>query len=383
MGSRIAACPANIIKPMIELVSPNGYFSKFAANRFRSILSFTLCVLLAASATAQDKPELEGPPPPDLPSGVAPLKKVENPTSIVVARVNGRPIFQSEVERGVATALGETEVTDPKKLALAQAMMLQQIINRKLLQEFLTSQKLVGTKPEVDAAIEKLKAQLQQQNSSFEDMLARAHQSEAAFRKDYGYEIGWNKYVAKNSNDENMAQVFKAMHEQVDGTERRVSHILLRPDLVPDQAILKELVDRAKQIREDITTGKISFEDAAAKYSAGPSRSHGGDLGYIPVNGLMVQNFSKAAFALKPDEISQPVVTPFGVHLIKVTDIKPGTKTWQDVRDQLQQTLSSFLLNQIVKTQQDKADIQFAAGVPHFKKGTTEMEYSEFGPNLQ
>lgn len=368
---------------MIEHLSPDDRFNKFSANRFRSILSLALWVLFAVSAAAQDKPDLEGPPPPDLPSGVAPLKKVDNPTSIVVARVNGRPIFQSEVERGIAAALGGNEPTDPKKLALAQAAVLQQIINRKLIQEFLTSQKLVGTKPEVDAAIEKLRTQLQQQNSSFEDMLARAHQSEAAFRRDYGYEIGWNKYVAKNSNDENMAEVFKAMHEQVDGTERRVSHILLRPDVLPDEASLKALVDRAKQLREEITSGKISFEDAAAKYSAGPSRARGGDLGYIPVSGLMVQNFSKAAFSLKPDEISQPVVSPFGVHLIKITDVKPGTKTWQDVRDQLQQTMSGFLLSQAVKAQTEKASIQFAAGVPHFKKGTTEMEYSEFGPNLQ
>jgi len=97
----------------------------------------------------------------------------------------------------------------------------------------------------------------------------------------------------------------------------------------------------------------------------------------------MAQNFSKTAFALKPDEISPPIVTPFGVHLIKVTDIKPGSKTWQDVRDQLQQTMSSFLIRQVVKGQLEKANIQFAAGVPHFKKGTNEMEYSEFGPNLQ
>jgi parvulin-like peptidyl-prolyl isomerase len=364
-------------------MSPDGRFSTFAANRFRSILSFALCLLLAASASAQDKPELEGPPPPDLPSGVAPLKKVDNPTKIVVARVNGLPIFQSEVERGITAALGSSEPTDPKKLALAQAAMLQQIVNRKLFQDFLISQKLVGTKSEVDVAIEKLKNQLVNQNSTFEDMLGRMHQTEAAFRRDYGYEIGWNKYVAKNSNDENMAEVFKAMHEQVDGTERRVSHILLRLDGAPSEASLKALVDRAKQLREDITSGKISFEDAAAKYSGGPSRTRGGDLGYIPVSGVMVQNFSKTAFSLKPDEISPPVVTPFGVHLIKVTDTKPGAKTWQDVRDQLQQTLSSFLLNQIVKAQQEKASIQFAAGVPHFKKGTTEMEYSEFGPNLQ
>jgi peptidyl-prolyl cis-trans isomerase C len=228
-----------------------------------------------------------------------------------------------------------------------------------------------------------LRATLQQQNSNLDDFLVRNHQTESSLRTLFSYDLGWNKYVAKNTNDDNLQALFKQFHEQFDGTERRVSHILLRPDGVADPTKIKALVEQASKLRDQINSGKLKFEEAAEKFSAGPSRSRGGDLGYIPVNGVMVEQFSKAAFALKPDEISEPLVTPFGVHLIKVTDIKPGKKTWQDVRDALQQKLSDFLMNRLMKNQLDQAVVEFASGVPHFKKGTTELEVSDNAANLQ
>src|SRR6185369_7169761 len=110
----------------------------------------------------------------------------------------------------------------------------------------------------------------------------------------------------------------KRFHERYDGTERRVSHILLRPAGPRDAASMREVLKQAQDLREKITSGGITFESAAEKYSAGPSRLHGGDLGFIPPQGVMTEQFSEAAFLLPPGEISPPVTTNFGVHLIKV-----------------------------------------------------------------
>ena len=320
---------------------------------------------------------MEGPPAPDLPSSatVAPLPNVDKPASTIVARVDGKPIFQSEVEAGVAASLNGQKL-EPNQLARVQAAVLQKIIERELIHEFLIAKKSIATEAEVDAAVERLRKTVQQQNSNLEDLLARTHQTEAALRTNFGYELGWNKFVAHNTTDENLESLFKKFHEQFDGTQRRVSHILLRPDGLMDEAKLKDTVEQAKKLRDQIASGDITFEDAAAKYSAGPSHSHGGDIGYIPLEGAMVQQFSQTTFTLKPGDISQPVSTPFGIHLLKVTDIKPGTKTWQDAREPLQKMLSNYLFNAVAKEQFDKATIDYSPGVPHFKKGTMEFDTS-------
>lgn len=72
------------------------------------------------------------------------------------------------------------------------------------------------------------------------------------------------------------------------------------------------------QIRSDIVSGKISFQDAAKKYSEDPgSATNGGDLGWIsPTDYRLDPKFKDAAFNLKEHEISQPVQSSFGYHLI-------------------------------------------------------------------
>ena len=81
--------------------------------------------------------------------------------------------------------------------------------------------------------------------------------------------------------------------------------------------ILVDTEAQALQIAKDIADEKVSFEEAAKINSKCPSGKSGGDLGFF-AKGMMVQEFEKAAFAMKIDEISLPVKTDFGWHLIKV-----------------------------------------------------------------
>ena len=92
----------------------------------------------------------------------------------------------------------------------------------------------------------------------------------------------------------------------LDVHEVRASHILVktRPEAV--------------KIKKEIERGQISFEDAAREYSLCPSGQNGGDLGYFNRK-QMVQQFSDTAFDLKVGQISDPVGTKFGWHIIKTT----------------------------------------------------------------
>lgn len=90
-------------------------------------------------------------------------------------------------------------------------------------------------------------------------------------------------------------------------SEIRASHILVKTQ------------EEAQNLYNEIVENKTDFETAAQSFSLCPSGQVGGDLGFFG-KGMMVKPFEDAAFALDIDELSQPVETQFGWHLIKVTD---------------------------------------------------------------
>ncbi len=92
------------------------------------------------------------------------------------------------------------------------------------------------------------------------------------------------------------------------------------PTRVNAQHILVKTEDQAKEILNLIQLGK-SFEDLARTKSSCPSGKKGGNLGWFS-HGQMVREFQKAAFSLKKGQVSQPVKTQFGWHIIKVKDTK-------------------------------------------------------------
>lgn len=114
-----------------------------------------------------------------------------------------------------------------------------------------------------------------------------------------------------------------SMPAQVQQTRAR--HILIKTsEVVSDADAQRRLAD----LRERIVQGGANFADLARQYSADISASKGGDLGWI-YPGDTVPDFEQAMDALKPGEISQPIKSPFGWHLIQVED-----RRVQDVSDE-------------------------------------------------
>lgn len=84
--------------------------------------------------------------------------------------------------------------------------------------------------------------------------------------------------------------------------------------------LLVSTKEEAEKLREEILAGK-DFGDVAAEVSKCPSGARGGDLGFFG-KGQMVPEFEEAAFTLEKGELSEPIQTQFGWHLLIVTDKK-------------------------------------------------------------
>ncbi|MEO7938773.1 MAG: peptidylprolyl isomerase [Burkholderiaceae bacterium] len=97
--------------------------------------------------------------------------------------------------------------------------------------------------------------------------------------------------------------------------QARVSHILLRPTATLSEA---DAIAKLEDFRRQIQSGQANFETLAKEFSQDTSASQGGDLGWSGP-GRFVPEFEAAVDALAPGEIGPPVVSRFGVHLIRVT----------------------------------------------------------------
>lgn len=111
------------------------------------------------------------------------------------------------------------------------------------------------------------------------------------------------------------------------------------PEMVSAKHILVDSEEKAKEIKEKISNGEMSFEEAAGQFSTCPSGQQGGDLGEFG-RGMMVPEFEDAAFELELEKISEPVKTQFGYHLIKV-DTKNEAKaaSFDEVKNKIVQQL--------------------------------------------
>ena len=103
--------------------------------------------------------------------------------------------------------------------------------------------------------------------------------------------------------------------------------------------ILVDSEEKAKEILADIKAGNITFEDAAKQFSSCPSKEQGGNLGEFG-RGQMVPEFDTACFSMEVGEISEPVKTQFGYHIIRLNSKGEGEAVTCDVaKEQIKQML--------------------------------------------
>ncbi|PID71873.1 MAG: hypothetical protein CSB34_05055 [Desulfobulbus propionicus] len=113
--------------------------------------------------------------------------------------------------------------------------------------------------------------------------------------------------------------------------QRRASHILFKVAESDSAERKAEQRKKAEDILQQLREG-ADFAALATEFSEGPSKTKGGDLGLFP-RGAMVPAFDAAVFSMEKGALSEIVETPFGYHVIKLTEIQPATtKSLAEVR---------------------------------------------------
>lgn len=226
----------------------------------------------------------------------------------VLAVVEGREITEQDLQQLL------------QSLGPQQAMQFNSEEGRQRLLEELINQELFY----LDAKDKNMK-----EEQEFKAELERAKEN---LLKQYAMRKLLSKAKVSENEIEDYYNDNKEMFKQ--GEQVKAKHIL-----VDDK-------EKAEEIIEELNNG-LDFEEAAKKYSKCPSKEKGGDLGYF-TKGRMVPEFEEAAFDMKEGEISNPIKTQFGYHIIKVEDKKEESqKTLDEVRGQIEQQLVGSKQNKL------------------------------------
>ena len=336
-------------------------------------------ILFGGVAMAQTPPAGEKIPPPTgekiPPPAPTPVPMVETPppADAVAAVVNGQPISELAVFRGLLRV-------NPQHRDKARPEVVNYLVDNVVVDQYLTQLKIEVQPKEIDDYLEKMKVEAKKVGQDLPTMLKKSYLSEEDLRRELTGALTWDKFVLKFGEEKVLRDLFDKNTDMFNGAKVQARHILLK--FAPDQKAETEakLVAIKKQIEAEVAqelaklpagSDKIALEKerakalekafsaAAAKESTCPSKEQGGDLNYFRRVGDMVEPFARAAFALKPYQMSEPVTTEFGMHLILAVDYRPGREVkFEDVKGFVQEIYGERLREAVLNSYKPKSKIE-------------------------
>ena len=275
---------------------------------------------------------------------------VVSPTA-EAAKVNGEAIYEQAVLRAL-------DRVPPARRTEERPRLVAYLIDNLLIDQALRTAGYKVEATEIEKRVTEMKAELKKAGKEFDKMLGELRVNETELRHHIAADLRWYKYANAQATDKVLTELFTTSKDMFDGSAVKARHILLSPagkDEKSEQVTIAQLRQLKKTIDGEVDaliaklpagTDKLNTEkartaamlDTFSKYakdkSECPTKNHGGDVGWFQKAGFIVAPFSQAAFGMQPFQISDPIKTPFGYHLIMVTEKKPGKEVkFEDVKE--------------------------------------------------
>ena len=283
----------------------------------------------------------------------------------VAAVVNNQVIAWSEVEQRAAPELARVaaERDAARRGKLREQVMraaVEQLVGEKLLELEVREFNIEVTDAELEVALEDVRRQNNVEPEQFAQLLAQEGYTPESYKAFMRKHLARLKLVnlkvrsrVKVSEEDLRAEYARFSRMEGEDPEVHARHILVKVDPGAAEAAVKAAAAKAQELAAEARKAGVDFVELARAKSEGPSASDGGDLGFFK-RGMMVPEFDKVAFKLQPGEVSEPVRTRFGFHVIKVEERRAAdVSPFDDVKDQLRERL--------LRAQMEKFTAQYVA----------------------
>jgi peptidyl-prolyl cis-trans isomerase C len=275
-------------------------------------------------------------------------------SGMVLVKVNGVAITTTDVDFAAsqqALSAEERSATEPR--------LVERLIDRQLIRAFLASKKIEPLTDDLQQQVARAEELIRKRGNDPEKLLAQLGYTPARLKRELGLPLAWQMYVRQTVSPLQMKEYFALHKQELDGTQVRASQIFLKVPKEASEADIATIKEQLSALRTDIELKKLTFAEAAKQQSQAPTRNQGGDVGLFGWRGKLPATVSQAAFRLKVGEISEPVVSPFGIHLIQVTERHPGDFSLEDVRPVILDRLSSQRWTETLASERATAKIEW------------------------
>lgn len=294
-----------------------------------------------------------------------------------LAIVNNEPIMLSEFNKLADPIIEQYKQSapaaeqTPEKIKELRTKLLEQMVDDKILKQEAQKAKIKVTKREIEEGIKQVKKRFNSEDE-FRAELKKENMTQAQFEKRIEEQLMVMKLIEQevkakttppteeetkkffdqiqakmagkklglDPKDEQEIETLAKYLSKLTAEQVRARHILVAVDRNASMDTKSAALRKIKQVQQELKGG-ADFAELAQKYSDDPgSRNRGGDLGFFSKDD-MVPEFAKAAFSLGVGQISEPVQTDFGYHLIKVEEKRAARKlSYDDVKNDLKELLT-------------------------------------------
>ena len=286
-------------------------------------LSVGVGAALAQSAPAQAQPKTKAAAPAQAPAGHGPA--VANPGE-VVATVEYNGATENITKGDVLNIITRYQIPAAEDQERVYRDAVDTLANTRLVTQFLNRQQIAITPDKVDAEMASLEQGLKADGKDLASALLESGYSLEDIRNEIRDRLRWIEYVKAKATDAELKRFVAEHNDLFSGTQVRASHILLMTEPDAPEAEKQKVKAKLAEIKKQIDANQITFAEAANKYSEDPANEGGagGDLDFFDLRSGFIPEFTDVAFKLKKGQVSDPVETPYGYHLIQVTDRKEG-----------------------------------------------------------